>query len=73
MSNKTEIDKLVELTGEMTGLALAEQAMGLKLLLAEMQALTTLMPGAAAASPDGTLEAARNEEQIESDFDNMPI
>ena len=45
------------------GLALEEQ--GLKLLLAEMQALTTLIPGKAATLPTET--------EIEEGFDNMPV
>ncbi len=66
MTKQTGIEKMAALTGEMTDLAFAEQAIGLQVLLAEMQALSTLLPGAA---PD----PARDPEQIESDFDNMPI
>lgn len=73
MSNKTEIDKLAEMTGAMTELAFAEQVIGLKLLLAEMQALTTLLPGATVAGSGETPDSARDDEQIESNFDNMPI
>lgn len=73
MSKKTETNPLAELTGGMAQLALAEQAMGLKLLLAEMQALTSLIPGAIFAGQQGSPESARDDEQIESDFDNMPV
>lgn len=46
-----------------SGLALEEQ--GLKLLFAEMQALTTLIPGQTATLP--------TEAEIEEGFDNMPV
>lgn len=45
------------------GLALEEQ--GLKMLLAEMQALTTLIPGQPTALP--------TEAETEDGFDNMPV
>jgi hypothetical protein len=46
-----------------SGLAIEEQ--GLRLLFAEMQALTTLIPGQATPLP--------TEAEIEEGFDNMPV
>ena len=45
------------------GIAVEEQ--GLKLLLAEMQALTTLIPGRSATLP--------TDAETEEGFDNMPV
>ncbi len=46
-----------------SGLALEEQ--GLRLLFAEMQALTTLIPGQITTLP--------TEAEVEEGFDNMPV
>lgn len=63
----TEIDPMdlikVETDLIKAGLALEEQA--LKLLLAEMQALTALIPGQATKLP--------SEAETEEGFDNMPV
>lgn len=72
--------QMAHLMGEMTEAALAGQAAGLKLLAAEMQALSHMLPtmagGTEAAAPAG--EAATKPEgptdaEIEAGFDNMPI
>ncbi|WP_431299596.1 hypothetical protein [Tabrizicola sp. BL-A-41-H6] len=44
---------------------IAAQATALDLLLAEMRALATLIPG--------HQEAPRSDAEIESEFDNMPV
>lgn len=50
-----------------TGLTVQRQ--GLDLLLAEMRALTALMPGQDGAAPDPGLTDA----EVEASFDNMPV
>ena len=54
----------------MTAAAIAGQAVGLTVLLVEMQALSKLIPGAAEHDPAETL---RHEAEVEADFDNMPV
>ena len=54
-----------------TGLALQQE--GLRLLLAEMSALATLMPGAGNAAPADPDAEARTDAEVEASFDNMPI
>jgi|LakWasMe82_HOW10_FD_contig_21_823817_length_638_multi_5_in_0_out_0_2 hypothetical protein len=67
MSDK---DPMAELAGQMVETVVAGQTLGLKVLLAEMQALTEVIPGA-----DNETEADRlkHEAAVEADFDNMPI
>lgn len=48
-----------------TGAGIAAQATALDVLLAEMRALATLLPG--------HTDAARSDAEIEMDFDNMPV
>lgn len=58
---------MAHLAGEMTEVAVAGQAAGLRLLAAEMQALAHLMPGLAGA------QHVASDAEIEADFDNMPV
>lgn len=61
---------MTELSHEMLAAAFSGQAIGLNLLLAEMHALSEVMPGAlaqAAALPKPVAAAE------EADFDNMPV
>jgi hypothetical protein len=61
---------MAEMTAEMVANTLLLQARGLNLLLAEMQALNEVLPGAL-AQPAGRrvhVDAAN-----EADFDNMPV
>jgi len=51
------------LAEDMAGAALVGQTMGLQLLAAEMQALACILPG----------HTAPSEDEIEDDFDNMPV
>ena len=64
----TPIEQMAQLAGEVTEVMVAGQAAGLKILAAEMQALTQLMPGMAHPAGEGPSDA-----EIESDFDNMPV
>lgn len=69
MTQTPGLDAMAHLAGEMTEAALMGQAGGLRLLLAEMQALTQVMPGGA---PTETMRAATDDD-TEADFDNMPV
>ena len=68
--DKTEspIEQMAHLMGEVTEVSIAGQAAGLRLLAAEMQALSQMMPGLGT----GTAHPATDAE-IEADFDNMPV
>lgn len=61
---------MTELSHEMLAATLSGQAMGLSLLLAEMQALREVMPGALAEMPALPARVGAAEE---ADFDNMPV
>lgn len=69
MKTETTLDHMAHLAGEMTEVALAGQAVGLRLLAAEMEALVHLMPGAS----DASLLPSATDAEIEADFDNMPV
>ena len=69
MRQHTGLHAMAHLAGEMTEAAMMGQASGLRLLFAEMQALTQVLPGRSTAEAD--LRAADTE--IEADFDNMPV
>lgn len=64
---ETAVGQMAHLAGEMTEVAVAGQAAGLRLLAAELQALAHLMPGLATPS------RMPSEQEIEADFDNMPV
>ncbi|TXI04518.1 MAG: hypothetical protein E6Q73_03045 [Pseudorhodobacter sp.] len=68
--DKTEspIEQMAHLMGEVTEVAVAGQAAGLRLLAAEMQALSQMMPGLG-----GTAGQDATDAEIEADFDNMPV
>ena len=61
---------LSALTTEMLAATLSGQAMGLNLLLAEMRALSEVLPGALAQMPAQSEPVGAAEE---ADFDNMPV
>ncbi|MDZ4309614.1 MAG: hypothetical protein U1A24_03515 [Cypionkella sp.] len=63
-------DPLAELSQEMLAATLSGQAMGLNLLLAEMRALSEVLPGALAQSAAVSERVGPAEE---ADFDNMPV
>ena len=76
--SKTPFEAMAALAGEMTAAALAGQAAGVHMLLAEMQALAGVMPGVmtlpdpAQAAPDEA-EERRQQAETEANFDNMPV
>lgn len=61
---------MTEMTGEILAATLSGQAMGLNLLLAEMQALSEVLPGALGQIPALPEHIGAAEE---ADFDNMPV
>lgn len=65
-----QINPVAHLAQDMAGAAVAGQMAGLALLLAEMQALTHLMPGSVQHDAAETL---RHEAEVEAEFDNMPV
>lgn len=78
MTDKTPIEAMARMAGQMTAAAAAGQAVGLNVLLAEMQALAGVMPGVmtlpdpAQAAPDEA-EERRQQAETEANFDNMPV
>jgi len=71
-SAATPAAQVAQLMGEMTETALAGQVVGLKLLAAEMEALSHMLPGVPGADPQPNPES-RTDAEIEADFDNMPV
>ena len=69
MTQTTGLNAMAHLAGEFTEAALLGQSAALRLLYAEMQALTQVMPGRAPTEAERMAEAA----EIEADFDNMPV
>lgn len=65
----TRIDTMAHLAGEISEAVMMGQASGLRLLLAEMQALTQVMPGRALTEA----ERLATDAEVEADFDNMPV
>lgn len=63
-------DGMAEMTAEMVANTLSLQARGLDMLLAEMRALSEVLPGAL-AQPVG--RAQHVDATNEADFDNMPV
>lgn len=78
MTDKTPIEAMARMAGQMTAAAAAGQAVGLNVLLAEMQALAGVMPGVMTL-PDpakGAVDEAeerRQQAETEANFDNMPV
>lgn len=66
--HETPAEQMAELAAEMTDVMVAGQTAGLRILAAEMQALTQLMPGLAHPAGEGPTDA-----EIEAEFDNMPV
>lgn len=71
MTKRDQENPVMHLVEEMVEVAAANQAAGLKVLQAEIEALSHLMPG----TGHKKTEAERNAEdlKIEADFDNMPV
>lgn len=72
MTLETDLRRVADLADAAAAMAAEGQRAGLALLLAEMQALTSLLPGIAVPVAD---DAKRREEQaaVEASFDNMPV
>lgn len=69
MTQTTGMNAMAHLAGEFTEAAVLGQATALRLLYAEMQALTQVMPGRAQTEAERRAGAA----EIEAAFDNMPV
>lgn len=61
----TDLNAILQTEIDLMRASLALEEQGLKLLLAEMQALTALIPGVAAPLPTAA--------ETEDGFDNMPV
>ena len=61
---------MTEMTGEILAATLSAQAVGMDLLLAEMRALSEVLPGALGQMPALPEHIGAAEE---ADFDNMPV
>lgn len=66
MTDKSNMNQLVT---EVVEAAVTAPTIGLKVLLAEMQALSHVIPGGQ-ETPE---QRAEHEAAVEADFDNMPV
>lgn len=78
MTMERDLKKVARLAGTAADLAASGQTAAMALLLAEMQALTSMMPGVSAhpVRPQTMDEKARAlavEAETEASFDNMPV
>lgn len=79
MSKESDLQKISSLANQMAQAAALGSTAGLNLLLAEMNALSAMMPGMSAAKTSGcTCEeqearARAVEAEVEAGFDNMPV
>lgn len=69
MTQNPGLDAVAQLTAQITEAAVLGQAAGLRLLYAEMQALTQVMPG----QPMSAGARITPETDTEAAFDNMPV
>jgi hypothetical protein len=65
-----QINPMAHLAQDMASAAVLGQTAGLTLLLAEMQALSRLLPVAGPLDP-GALR--QHDAEVEAEFDNMPV
>lgn len=65
----TDKSNVTQLAAEMVEAAVTAPTIGLKVLLAEMQALSHVIPGGQ-ETPE---QRAEHEAAVEADFDNMPV
>jgi hypothetical protein len=65
-----QTNPLSHLVQDMTAATVFGQSAGLTMLLAEMQALSRLMPGAV---PHDAQAELRHDAEVEAEFDNMPV
>lgn len=76
MGQEEDLRKMAELASQAADAAAKGSAAGLALLLAEMNALSQMMPGLgrpALTSADTEAQARRVEAEVEAGFDNMPV
>lgn len=78
MTTENDLRQMARMADTAADMAMAGQAASMKVLLAEMRALSALLPafGAAPVSPDSAEEEARllaREAETEAGFDNMPV
>ena len=66
MTDKSDVSQMV---AEVVEAAATAPTIGLKVLLAEMQALSHVIPGGQ-ETPE---QRAQHEAAVEADFDNMPV
>lgn len=71
MTKRMQENPLSHMVEEIVDATMAGQAAALQMLQAEMQALTSVMPGA--VHPHSAEELADIDRQVEQDFDNMPV
>lgn len=65
-----QTNPLSHLVQDMAAATVFGQSAGLTVLLAEMQALSKLMPGAVAHDAQAELQ---HDAEVEAEFDNMPV
>ena len=70
MSDTPITSQMAHLAGEITEATIEGQSAGLRLLAAEMEALTQIIPGFGLPL---TETAPRSDAEIEADFGNMPV
>lgn len=78
MTMERDLKKVARLAGTAADLAASGQTAAMALLLAEMQALTSMMPGVSAhpvrpQTMDEKARALAAEAETEASFDNMPV
>ena len=71
-SDATPAAQVAHLIGRDDRGGLGGQVVGLKILAAEMEALSHVMPVLVGAEPQAGVEG-RTDAEIEADFDNMPV
>jgi hypothetical protein len=71
MTRRADENPMIHMVEEMVEAVAASQTVGLRILQAEMEALTHVMPGV--GHPVTDAERAAADQKIEADFDNMPV
>ena len=79
MTKETDLQKISSLATQVAQAAAIGSTAGLNLLLAEMNALSAMMPGMTAALPsecsceEQEARARAVDAEVEASFDNMPV
>jgi len=71
MAENKQSNPMAHLVEDLVEVAVAGQALGLKVLQAEMEALSQVLPGVEHHKTDA--ERAAEDLKVEADFDNMPV